>query len=710
MGANAAGLLTRERPTPTFARGRDATVRTAVIGFAVAACSVGIWAGEYTQPFPIPTAVTLIVIGAATRYFGIPLPGKGFTSFVMGVGVAAVIALGWAAGAIVCATGCFVGDAVFRRLPLRNAFGNAGHIATASVISGAAYGYLGGTTTADAFGADALWRMGAFIALFVGTLNATFYLQLRLSQAIAWVDPRLTARWELAVAVLGTLIALTALHLSYSSWPLAEGAAILTLLVGLTVLAHWLVRRGSAGESLNLVHNLSQAISARIELTRAFADIQRLSRSLVPWEHMGVARYDDATGEFVIVAETSSHFPPGTRFPADSALTGLAVRLGKPVTDLLLSAEQRLLRNDPGSEILVPLKLGNRLVGIWSVRHSMEEMYREHDADLLGFASPQLALSLSLDQTVQPVLLTSEEMTAHVQSITASAQELHAVSEESAASVRRLAGMSRMLAETLSRGAVEARTAHAAATSTVNEGQATSDRGNEMLQDARAVRQATAEALDRLTAASAVVAESAAEVSRLEEISVAVQQFGRTITSLADQTGLLALNAAVEAARAGVHGRGFAVVAQEIRTLADRSAVEAEGVERAVRDTRAALDRVVELIERSRSEMLAVAAASGDWLDELDRIVTAAEAVAAAGHRIVQTARDSATRSAAMSSALTAAEQDAVSSAGDTEAVASAITEQEGGVEALNESATHLANLAERLAEVVARLRESAAA
>jgi methyl-accepting chemotaxis protein len=709
MNADAAAILTPEAGVHPASGGGDAAVRRAVVGFAVLASALGIWAGQYVQPFPWIMAAALIGIGAATRYFGIPLPGKGFTSFVVGAGIAAVIALGWAAGAVVCAAGCFAGDALFRRLPMRNSVGNAGHIATAGVASGAMYALLGGSTGAAAFSAENLWRMALFIALFVASTNFTFYLQLKLSQAIAWVDPRLTARWELSVAVLATLLALGGLQASYGDWAPAEALAIASMVVGLTIFAHWLVRRGSAGESLALVHGLSQAISARIELTRAFADVQRLSRSLVPWDDMGVATYDAAANEFVVVAETSSRYPAGTRLPVNTVLGSLAMQLGRPVTDLSLPREQRILRSDGGSEILVPLKLGERLIGIWSVRHGREEMYREHDADLLGFVSPQLALSLSLDTLVQPVLLTSEEMASHVESITASAQELHAVSEESADSSRRLAATSRMLAETLSRGAGDARIAHSAATTTVAEGQVTSDRGREMLNDARAVRKATADALSRLTAASAVVAESAQEVSRLDEISVAVHTFGRTITSLADQTGLLALNAAVEAARAGVHGRGFAVVAQEIRTLADRSAIEAEGVERAVRETRVALDRVIALMERTRGEMLGVAQSSSGWLGELDRIVAAAEAVAAAGLRIVETARDSADRSQSMSTSLAEAEQEASRSASDTEAVASAITEQEGAVEALNESATQLSDLAQRLATVVGHLRSKTA-
>ncbi|MDA3881188.1 MAG: methyl-accepting chemotaxis protein [Prolixibacteraceae bacterium] len=62
------------------------------------------------------------------------------------------------------------------------------------------------------------------------------------------------------------------------------------------------------------------------------------------------------------------------------------------------------------------------------------------------------------------------------------------------------------------------------------------------------------------------------------------------IGDLAFQTNILALNAAVEAARAGEHGRGFAVVAAEVKRLADSSKEAAEVINRVSHDTVIASD------------------------------------------------------------------------------------------------------------------------
>ena len=702
-----AGFSTGERPAyPARSRWlNDEIVRRAVIVVGLLSTAVGLMYHQYTIPFPWAFAVLLLTLSAATRVFGIPLPGKGYASFAVGTGIASVIALGWAAGAVFAGFGIVVGDFFGRRLPLRNAVGNMGHFMTAFAVSGTIYySVLNGQAASLAFVPGNVWPLGMLILSFLLIANATFYLQLKLSPAIAWVDARLTARWEITVAVLATLLALGGLKIAYSPWSSRGTPAEVAVLILFALLTHWLVRQGAMGESLHLVQRMTSVLSARPELHSALADVERLTRTLVPWEDMGLAAYTAHRHEFIVLADTSRSVPPGTRLPATEGMAGLAMRAGRAITDQEAPAGTRI---GTGSEIILPLKYGDRLVGLWSVRHSREEMYREHDASLLEYIAPQLALSLALDKLIKPVLEASEFMLSHVEAITGTTQQLHASAQESADNARRLAATVRGLAATLSRGSDDARAAQSIADSTVAEGRSTQQSGEAMLSDARVVRAATELAMGQLTAAAAIVQQGSEQVSRLQDISSAVQKFGQTITSLADQTGLLALNAAVEAARAGAHGRGFAVVAQEIRALADRSASEAEGMDRAVRDIRATLDKAVALMHRTRGEVLSVADASRNWVDELDRIVAASEAVAASGDRIVRAARDSAQRSDEMSLALSAARENAYRAATETESVAGASTQQEGAIDGLNDAATRLTATAQELAAAVAAVRAS---
>jgi methyl-accepting chemotaxis protein len=706
MAAPAESITIDTAIAPTRPRwANDEAVRRIVVVVAAFAVPVGLGLHQYVRPVPWLGALLLLMSMVATRAFGIPLPGKGFTSFAAGVGIAAVIALGWAGGALACGLGILLGDVAARRLPLSNGISNAAHVATACLVSGLAYQAAGGVSGGGAaFAADNTLQIALLIVLFLTSINTTFYLQLALSPAIAWVDARLTACWEGVMGVLGTMLLLGLLGLAYQPWSMRWGLVEASLFL-LGVLAHWLVRQGVTGQSLELIHRLTSVISARPELSRALSDIQPLTRTLVPWEEMEIAAYDAEHHEFVVVADTSPDVELGARYSAAAGMPGRALRLARAVTDPALTLRQRRALTARGSQIAVPLKHGERLAGLWTVRHSRTEMYRNHDASLLEYIAPHLALSLSLDALIQPVLGASEQMAQNVDSITSTTEQLHASSQESAASARRLATTVRKVAATLSTGADEARAAQATAEHTATEGQATQQSGEAMMRDVRTVRQATGEALAQLTAALRVVQEGADEVSRLQTVSDAVQRFGQTITALADQTGLLALNAAVEAARAGVHGRGFAVVAQEVGSLADRSAAEAEGMERAVREIRAALGRAVSLMQRTGDEVRAVADASSTWVHELDRIVAASESVASAGNRIMDAARESADRSAAMALSLVAAQGDAARAAAETDTVASASTQQESAIDALNNAAQRLSETGHHLGNAVAVVR-----
>lgn len=689
-------------------------VRTVVAGLAVAgltAAVVAITGGRV--PLDATTAagtVALLAAGAASRRYGIALPGNGFSSYVLGVVVLALLYQGWAYAVVVAPLAMLIGDLGLRRLSVNAAFLNAAHLAAGTAVVGLAYAGFGGGTGAQALTTANLLPLVATLILLPLVVNGTFYLELAASQSVAWVDSRLTARWESIVYVVSTLLALGWVAALRPGLPVVATLLLALLLVAATVGSVSVIRLGVRADELDLVQRLTGAIAADISLSKSFGRIQELTRRLVPFEHMGFTRFDEHRREMELIADTAmakSGVTATFRYDADAGLTGDAIRLGRPIVAHDLQPDQVVIAGNetPGAEILLPLHHAGRLVGLWSIRHSDPRMYRDSDGDLLGLLATQLALMLALDGSVAPVATASDKMTQYVETLTATAEEIHASSQEVAASAQRA-----------SKGAADAATLVAAATEGADElrraaadvasaGEATRTAGTQMQQTTERVRAATQSAVRRLTDLATATDESAGEVRRLRDVATQVEKFSETIGFVANQTNLLALNATIEAARAGQHGRGFAVVADEVHKLAEASGREARNVAKAVQETRRALDRAAQLLDRIRVDLGDVVQSSSGWVQDLDRITDAAAGTARAGQRVGEVARANAEIASRVVEGLRQGQGGAQTSTQETEAVAAAAAEQLRAIEDLAQGATQLSTLAENLTRAVRFVR-----
>src|SRR5438034_10249424 len=379
--------------------------------------------------------VMLVAIGALSRRYGVALPGNGFSSYIVGVTAFAVLDRGWACAALVAPTAMVAGDLLSRRLPARTALGNAAHLTAGTAVVGLMYERLGGLLGADALDATNLAPLAALLALLPVVVNATFYLELALGRSLAWVDAWLTARWETIVYACSAGLALAWLRLAHAGLGPVETFVAGAVLATATATSVYVIRLGVRADELALIQGLSQVIARDISLAKSFARIQELTRRLVPWEQMGFARYDARTNEMALIADTA--LPTGEssgRFDADVGLTGEAVRLGLPVVARGPRSEPGAGevpgRQQPGSEVLVPLYHAGQLVGLWSVRHSDPAIYRDSDGLLLELLAPQLALLVAIDGSLRPVTATSNQTTQYVQPLTAQTEELKPSSEE----------------------------------------------------------------------------------------------------------------------------------------------------------------------------------------------------------------------------------------------------------------------------------------
>ena len=686
-------------------------VRVAISLAALVSFGAGIAAlasGAVPAGENLPLAGALLVLAAAlSRRFGIALPGNGFSSYVIGVLLFAILDRGWAFAAIVAPFAMLVGDVVLRRLPLRAAFGNAAHLTAGSTFVGLMYARVSGAMGAAALSADNVGAVALTIVILPIIVNGTFYLELALGQTIAWVDARLTLRWESIVYLVSAVLAVGWLALLHATLPSGPRGLVTAGLAMGTAGSLYVLRLGVRADELHLIQRLAQVIAAELTLTESFKRVQELTRQLVPWEQMGFARYDARTRQMELVADTAAQPGKTFRFDSDAGLTGEALRLRRPVVAHGLAYDQVVVPGAevPGSEMLVPLYHAGQLVGLWSVRHSDPTMYRQSDGDLLALLAPQLALMVAIDGSLRPVTGASDQTMQYVQTLTATTEEIHASSEEVAASARRASHGAGQAANLVTTAAREAGQLKETAAELAAAGDRTREAGSQMEKTADRVRTGTQNAVRQLTDLGATTEESAAEVGRLRDVATQVERFSETIGFVANQTNLLALNATIEAARAGIHGRGFAVVADEVHKLAEASGREARNVGKAVQDTRRALDRAAQLIERIRGDLGQVVQSSAEWVQDLNRIAEAAAETARAGKQVAEFGRQSAELATKITETLGQARAGAQSSSQEAEAVAAAAAEQLRAIQDLAHGAAELSALAEQLSQALRFIR-----
>ncbi len=696
--------------SPRLAPSPALLVRGAVAVGAIGAFAVAV-VGYAGGRFPVDagfggSAVLLVLAGAVARRYGIALPGNGFTSYVLGLSAYAILDRGWPFAVLVAPLAIGLGDRFLRHLHLRAALTNAAHLTAGSALVGWLYGRLGGVTGLAALSGENLVPLVALLVLLPVVVNGSFYLELALDRTLAWVDARLTARWEAIVYLASAALALGWFGLAHAGLPTGGVATLAVLLAGMSLGSIYVLRMGVRADELDMVQRLSQALAADINIARSFPRLQELARRLVPWEQMGFARYDPKRREMELLVDTGAG-RGALRFDADAGLTGEAVRARRPVVAHGLERDQVVLPSGeiPGSEVLVPLYHAGQLVGLWSVRHSDPQMYRESDGEILNLLAPQLALMLALEGAVQPVVGASEQVAQYVQSLTATSEEIHASSQEVAASAQRASTGAARAADLVTTVAREAAEFKRGADQATTVGDETRAAGAQMEETAERVRTATQTAFRRLSELGGTTEESVGEVRRLRDVATQVEKFSETIGFIANQTNLLALNATIEAARAGVHGRGFAVVADEVHKLAEESGREARNVGKAVQDTRRALDRAAQLLEHVRTDLGDMVQTSGTWVQDLDRIAEAAAGTARAGKRVAEVARLNADLAGRMLLTLEQARDAASTSSREAEAVAAAAAEQLRAIEDLARGATELSGLADRLSQAVRFVR-----
>jgi methyl-accepting chemotaxis protein len=120
-----------------------------------------------------------------------------------------------------------------------------------------------------------------------------------------------------------------------------------------------------------------------------------------------------------------------------------------------------------------------------------------------------------------------------------------------------------------------------------------------------------------------VVDSAVDKINAIQESSRKIAEIIGVIDGIAFQTNILALNAAVEAARAGEQGRGFAVVASEVRALAQRSATAAREIKALIGASASHVEAGTALIHQAGGAMKHIVTANEEVVKVIAAIASA---------------------------------------------------------------------------------------
>ena len=215
-----------------------------------------------------------------------------------------------------------------------------------------------------------------------------------------------------------------------------------------------------------------------------------------------------------------------------------------------------------------------------------------------------------------------------------------------------------------------------------------------VLQDARVGKLAVESTLQGMVEIDQHSARAARVIGGLSKKAADIGFILNVIKEVAEQTALLSLNAAIISAQAGIHGRGFAVVASEIKTLSTR--------------TRQSVDEIAKVIDAVQNDtQLAVAAISTAALS-----IKAGEALALRSNdaleKIVAGVGDAAEQVAGIAEVAKAQAASSQVIREGTEQMSRTICEISGVICFLGDENEQILGTTERIAGLVARLRDAA--
>ncbi|MDE3151026.1 MAG: GAF domain-containing protein [Gemmatimonadota bacterium] len=648
--------------------------------------------------------------GVVLRVYQIPLTKYGALNLLAVPAVAGAVVIGGPATAAALYASLVLADRVILRKPLESAWINGGREVLALLSAMGFYAWstrligAGGTTlTADNIPALTLLLFAYFLIS-----RALLYFTLIFRDKLLEEEKSLILRYEVigfgAGAIAVAVIIVTVTELGPAGW------VVIAMVLGLGgLLLKRILEEAVAAEELNKILAMEQVVSSDVALSDAFRRIEALAHRLVDWRSFSIYRLQG--DQLSLVWNQAAGAVDGAEPVSvlDHSLRRTALAEGQPVIVGDAHRDPRVdrARGNVESMAVIPLRFGDRNVGLLELEHHKRNAYSLKEVGLIRRFANQLATTLHIHDLRQPLLEAMTRVSSQLDTLTESARALRTGGESVA---RTITDIGRGVVEENEQvdRSLEATTAlHEATAEVARDGNAAAQASQQATEIAAEHRLTIATAIERLINAKGFVGESAEQVEALAQATRRITEFISVIRALADQTNLLALNAAIEAARAGEQGQGFAVVADEVRKLAEQSAGAADDASDVLLGFEEQMRRVALQMGRGQAIVSDAESLSESARAALDLIVDATAAAAAGAQRIARTSRDQelefgrlrerVARIAVISQHNRAGAQTVTASAKDQ---AAALRELEGATQELRAVAVYLSELTHRITSV----------
>jgi methyl-accepting chemotaxis protein len=647
------------------------------------------------------------------RAFQIPLTKYSALNLLGMVAAGGAVIVGAPATALGLYLGVFIADWwLLRKAPAASAI-NAGREALALLAAFGFYAWfvaLNGGTDIGRMTTELVPAVALFLAAHFVFSRGLLYCSL-LIRAKLFADERsLILRYEViafgagTIAVLASLIAIASV--GWSGW------VVVAFVLGLAgLLLKRILEEAVAAEELNKIHAMEQVVSSDANLAESLHQLERLANRLVDWNGFRIWRLSGGSLRLIyqagegLLAEPREDGVFGGRLRDTAMSTGESVVISDAASD----ARARGIGPSAVSLAVVPLRFGDRAIGVVELDHHKRGTYGPKEIALVGRFANQLATALHIQDLRQPLLAALARVETQLDTLNVSARALRGGAEivaQNTAEITRGIGEE---SEQADRSLDVARSLHEKTSTIARDGGDAARASERATRIAAEHRDTIGMAIERLVNAKRFVGESAAQIGGLSKSTRRITDFIAVIKELADQTNLLALNAAIEAARAGEQGQGFAVVANEVRKLAEQSARASEDAGDIVTGFEDQMRQVASQVSRGQTMMSDVESLSESARTALDEIVEATAASLTWGQRIADTSRaqesevgrlsERVERIAEISRRNREGAQNVTRSASDQ---ARALRELEGAAHELREVAAGLSDLTRRIARVTA--------